>query len=69
MNVNVVHTRRPRFEMRFPSLVDGGTSLVFPCDAQGHVDMDALGERRMCDYLFARATIGHDYGWPRVVPV
>ncbi len=48
---------------------DGGQALSFPCNAQGCVDMDALSERRRCDYLFARATIGQDYGWPHVVPV
>lgn len=66
--MNVACTERPSFEMRFPSLIDGAQALVFPCDAQGRVDMDALGERRMCDYLFARVAIGHDYDWPRVVP-
>ena len=67
--MNIACTERQRFEMRFPSLVDAGESLAFPCDALGHVDMDALGDRRMCQYLFARATIGHDYGRPQVVPV
>ena len=62
-------TERQRFEMRFPSLIDAGQALVFPCDAQGRVDMDLLGDRRLGEYLFARATIGHDYGWPRVVAV
>lgn len=67
--MSAVCTQLQRFEMRFPSLVDGGQALVFPCDAQGRVDMDSLGERRMCDYLFARATMGRDYDRPRVVPV
>jgi hypothetical protein len=57
-----------RFEVRFPSLIDDGQTLVFPCDAQGHVDMDALSERGVADYLFARATVGHDYDRPRVLP-
>jgi hypothetical protein len=67
--MNIACTERQGFEMRFPSLVDPGESLAFPCDPHGHVDMDALGERRMRQYLFARATIGHDYGRPLVVPV
>jgi hypothetical protein len=67
--MSIAITDRQRFEMRFPSLIDGREALAFPCDAQGHVDMDTLGERRMCDYLFARATVGHEYGRPLVVPV
>jgi hypothetical protein len=58
-----------RFEVRFPSLNDAGQALAFPCDAQGRVDMDALSERSVADYLFARATVGHDYDRPLVVPV
>lgn len=57
-----------RFEIRFPSLIDDGQALIFPCDAQGRVDMDALTERGVADYLFARALVGHDYDRPHVVP-
>ena len=68
--MSIAHcTERQRFEIRFPSLIDGRQALAFPCDAQGRVDMDALGERRTCDYLFARATMGRDFDRPRIVAV
>jgi hypothetical protein len=31
--------------------------------------MDAMSERSVADYLFARATVGHDYDRPRIVPI
>ena len=33
------------YELRFRSLFDDGRGYAFPCDAAGHVDLDALGER------------------------
>jgi hypothetical protein len=35
----------PSFEVRFASLFRLGTGFAFPCDGQGHVDLDALSER------------------------
>ena len=46
------------FELRFDPLAGTGQALVFPCDANGQVDMNALSSRALCDYLFARALIG-----------
>ena len=40
-----------RFELRFQSLFNTGRALSFPCDATGHVDMDALSERARDSYL------------------
>lgn len=54
------------YEIRFQSLFDPGRALCFPCDAQGHVPMDALTARARESYLYARATIGHEYAWPAV---
>lgn len=46
------------YELRFPPLSGGGNGYAFPCDAQGHVDLDGLSERVRNDYLFARGVIG-----------
>ena len=56
----------PSFEVRFMSLFLQGRGLAFPCDAQGHVDLDALSERARNNYLFARAMVGRDNTGPRV---
>jgi hypothetical protein len=55
------------FELRFPSLCSAGRALSFPCDANGTVQLDALSERAMANYLYARALMGRDYGWPSVL--
>ena len=56
----------PSFEVRFSSLFKPGRALAFPCDAQGHVDLDALTERARNNYLYARATVGREHCAPRV---
>jgi hypothetical protein len=56
------------YEMRFESLFQPGRALSFPCDAQGHVDLDALSPKEMDNYLFARATVGRDFQAPSVLP-
>ena len=53
----------------FPSLFHVGRGLAFPCDAQGHVDLDALPHRARINYLSARAMIGRDFGVPQVQPL
>ncbi len=54
------------YELRFQSLFNEGRALSFPCDAQGHVDMDALSERARGNYLYARAVVGREYATPAV---
>jgi hypothetical protein len=56
------------FEIRFAHLLGAGRCLSFPCDARGHVDIDALSERARMNYLFARALVGRDYSAPTVHP-
>ena len=56
----------PAFELRFQSLFAPGRALAFPCDAQGHVDLNTLSERARNNYLYARATVGRDHARPRV---
>ncbi len=55
------------FELRFMSLFTPGRALAFPCDSQGHVDMDALSERARNNYLAARTFIGREYTVPKVM--
>jgi hypothetical protein len=52
------------FELRFQSLFHTGRALSFPCDAAGHVDMDALSERERHSYLYARAVVGREFSYP-----
>jgi hypothetical protein len=56
------------FQVRFHSLSRQGGGMAFPCDAAGHVDMDAMSERIRCNYLFARAMIGREFDYPVVMP-
>jgi hypothetical protein len=56
------------FELRFQSLIQVGRALAFPCDREGHVDLDRFSERARNNYLFARAMMGREYAWPEVAP-
>jgi hypothetical protein len=55
-----------RFELHFQSLFREGRGYVFPCDAGGHVDLDAMSDRLRANYLFARTLIGRDFSAPAV---
>lgn len=55
------------FEILFESLFNGGRGLIFPCDEEGRVDMDALSERGRSNYFFARSMVGREYATPRVL--
>jgi hypothetical protein len=57
------------YELRFRSLFDEGRGYAFPCDARGHVDMDAMSERARLNYLYARTVIGRDLTTPSVLCV
>ena len=56
------------YQLRFRSLFDPGRAYVFPCDAAGRVDMDALSERARTNYLYARTVIGREFTVPEVQP-
>ena len=53
-------------ELRFQSLFNPGRALSFPCDAEGHVQMDALGDRALANYLYVRVVVGREYAIPQV---
>ncbi len=52
--------------LRFRSLFGQGRELAFPCDDCGHVDMDALSDRALNNYLYARTVIGREFFTPAV---
>ena len=55
-----------RYELRFQSLFDSGRAYVFPCDAAGQVNMDALSALARKNYLYARSVIGREFLFPAV---
>jgi hypothetical protein len=54
-------------QLRFQSLFRAGRALAFPCDPEGHVDLDRLSDRAKTNYLFARAMVGRDFAVPMVL--
>jgi hypothetical protein len=54
------------FVLRFQSFFNTGRAYAFPCDAVGHVDMDALSERVRNNYLYARTVVGREVSSPKV---
>lgn len=66
MSTRLSHPEHGRFELRFRSLLDEERSVVFPCDAFGRVDIDALSERTRLAYLYARTVIGREFALPAV---
>ncbi len=56
------------YQRRFRSLFDEGRALAFPCDAQGHVDMDTLSPRALPNCLYARTVVGRGFCVPAVLP-
>lgn len=53
------------YEIRFRPLFRGH-GLSFPCDAEGHVELDALSDRARENYLYARAVVGAEFAHPTV---
>jgi hypothetical protein len=69
MNTSTMYSQRNAdYELRFRSLFDPGRGYSFPCDASGHVDIDALNDRARCNYFFARTAIGREFAMPEVQP-
>lgn len=61
-----MESKQIEFQLRFPSLVGSGRGYAFPCDAQGHVDLDCLSDEARNNYLYARAMVGREVGSPAV---
>jgi hypothetical protein len=56
------------YELRFRSLFVEGRAFAFPCDAEGHVDMDSMSRQALNNYLYARTVIGRELAMPAVLP-
>jgi hypothetical protein len=56
------------YEIHYLPLSGRGPEFVFPCDARGCVELDALSDRARNNYLFARAVVGREYAAPAVCP-
>jgi hypothetical protein len=54
------------FQLCFRSLFQSGRGYAFPCDGEGHVDLDALSDRARTNYLYARAMVGRELCVPAV---
>ncbi|WP_280155837.1 hypothetical protein [Piscinibacter sp. XHJ-5] len=52
------------YELRFDGLFNPGHGYAFPCDADGHVDIDNLGDRARVNYFYARTVIGREFHAP-----
>ena len=57
------------YELRFLNLFSRGCGYAFPCDAEGHVQIDELSERGRSSYFYARALIGNELSSPTVAAV
>ena len=55
------------YEICYPSLLDDQGALCFPCDMQGHVDLNGLSPLVIENYLFARAMVGRGFALPALV--
>jgi hypothetical protein len=64
-----VGSRAVRYELRFVSLTQGGRDFVFPCDADGHVNIAQMSERSRSNYFYARKAIGRAFSVPATVIV
>jgi len=64
-----LHEACPRFELRFLDLFHTGRGYAFPCDCEGHVEIDSLGEKARLNYLYARAMVGREFSTPVTQPV
>lgn len=62
------HAPGGAYLIRFESLFHEGRALSFPCDREGHVDLDALTDKARGNYLFARAMVGREFATPSIMP-
>lgn len=52
------------YELRFVGLFKPGHGFAFPCDANGRVDIDDLGQAARANYFYARTVIGREFRAP-----
>ena len=59
-------TESAGYELRFQHLFNEGRAFSFPCDEEGHVDIDSLGRTARLNYFYARTVIGREFSMPAV---
>ena len=59
-------TSGTRYELHYQPLVENGREYAFPCDRDGHVDIDTLSDEARLDYMYARALVGRAFAMPDV---
>ena len=57
------------YELRFLNLFSRGCGYAFPCDAEGHVQIDELSDRGRSSYFYARALVGNEFASPTVAAI
>jgi hypothetical protein len=63
---STAHSSDEVYELQFCGLHQESLLLKFPCDAKGHVNLDALSEQALAAYLVARRLVGRDLATPEV---
>jgi hypothetical protein len=58
--------REPDYQLRFHSLYQDGYGMAFPCDANGHVDLEGLPDPARRNYVRASSAIGREFAHPIV---
>ena len=61
--------REARYELRFINLFNRGRGYAFPCDADGHVEIDNLSARGRSNYFYARVVVGNELSTPTIALV
>jgi hypothetical protein len=60
-------TLKREFRLRFEPLRRHLIPYEFPCDSRGQVDVDALDDGSLLQYLYVRGLLNIDYCLPRMV--
>lgn len=55
------------FLLAFEPIHNGALPMVFPCSAEGRIDVDVLGESARNELLLAKVLVGRDFHPSEVV--
>ena len=67
-DLEMIHSHRHQFELRFESLFVTGRGYSFPCDRAGRVDLDGLTECARNNYVRAQSMVGRELAVPALRP-
>lgn len=59
--------RPAEFLLAFEPIYEGALPMIFPCDAEGRIDVDALDEIARNELLLAKVLVGRDFHPSEVV--